>query len=352
MKRVIVKYRFILCRAGLLLAMASCFSSVSLQAGDKIVFGNDKSKLNPEDKSLSSKEAAKLLNKVNSDPLKDAMTLQPSSSEPLDPRKEKDRRLKRLEQMNWMFVEEGELTGENKDSLSGPEEDLSSILDKKDDNDFMFRDKDKNSSPGSASKGYGGKKDKSPQLRAVTGSEDNSISSRSLVNSTDKTASKSMHTDEVLNFKSLFDTSSSGNSSDKAGAAMGGLFRTGSSTLSSAQKNSREEYKSFLSGSEGLSSTAIKGISSDVPKAGGASANPLFPKAADSVTRTPGTDPYAMGGSRYAGRTESQGSWNNFGGVSGFGTLQPANLNTRTPASTGFEPAPSRARGMGSLGGH
>jgi hypothetical protein len=357
MKRVTVMFRTMLLRHGYLLALAAILlSSLSVNAGDKIVFGDEKSKLNPEEKSLASKEASKTLSKMSSDPLKDVMTFQPQRSESLDPRKEKERKLKRLEQMNWMFVEEGDLTGKNDGKFSGKsDDDPSSILDKDSEKDIMFRGVFDKNGQGSKNNGQGGKKDKNPQSRALTSYNDNAgsggESGSSLFSSPKKSETKSMHTDDALSFNKLFDTTmdGSGASAAKSDANTGSLFRSGAgSSLSSGPKNSRDDFKSFLSGSDSYSSGAAK--SAENSRISGASSTPVFPTAADSVTRTPGMDPYAAN-SRAGDGMQSQSGWNSYGGVSGYGTLQPANVNTRSAfSSSTFEP--NRAHGMGTLGGH
>jgi hypothetical protein len=359
MKRIVVKYRFSFSRASFWLALVGiCLSSLSLMAGEKIVFGNEKSKVNPDKKSPLSKETAKVWGKLDTDPLDDSLLFNRSRNEVFDPKKEKERKLKRLEEMNWMFINPGELTDEDEDKLAGREEDPSMALDKKDDKELMFRGLLDKKSTGSLSSsknlGQSGKKDKNPQPRSSAKSsdgEDLSPGSRSLFPG--KAETKSTHTEEASNFKKLFEPSSSSSAaSDKSDGSMGSLFQRGTvSVLTQAQKASREEYRSFINGPQSLRSVGTASPS-ELSKLGSGSANPLLPKASDTIARTPGLDTYGGGISRSGAAMDAQSGWG-YGGVSGYGTLQPANIAPRTTPlqpSQGFEP--TRARGMGSLGGH
>ena len=139
-------------RAGLFLAMGALFCA-ALHAGEPIVFGNAKTKIEP-DKEKAPIQTPFKLEKLASPAPFDFNGVTPPILPRLDsnPRKDKHQQNVEDEKRNWMFLREGELDSEDaeKNFLGIRDDEDGGDLDKtKGPRDYMFKDKFSSKSPGS-----------------------------------------------------------------------------------------------------------------------------------------------------------------------------------------------------------
>ena len=318
-------------------------SQVITKAGDAIIIGNEKSKIEPVQDSALNKEESKELQIGNQGGglyIKVPIFSLPA---PRDLKKEKREKLKRIEEANWMTLKEGELQDEQdlKDDNLGIGDKDDSLLGN-DSINIMFRgilDKNKQGS-GQAKQARPSGMNNTRHLQASEEDEDLSRFVGASLQSTSKgeaatTASASSSVRQT-EFRKFLETPAAGSyNSGKPELLSDSTYKShGFLGLSREQQAMQEEFRTFMNGSPASSEGALGW---NRPAAPASRTMDFLPRNAPNSAVTP--------------NDASVRGWN--GQVSGFGSLPPANLNPAPRQSlplSGFEPI--RPKGMNSLGGH
>ena len=342
---------------GLRLTMMTLFlSALAASAGEKILVGNEKSTVDPD---KSPKVGADFLKNwkqdIETDPVVGNALLMPNlPPTPVDPKNTKLQKLKRLEEMNWMFVDKGELQQEEEDkNRFGVQDDPLENFDKEDTaGNLIFRglkpgqSDAKGRTPGQITRNSS----KNQPIRVNHDEDDLGLGLRSSKTSNKPEIQTGSQINKELDFRKLFENSARSAASPRSDSSGSTLFGSGSaSVLSRGQQLSREQYRTFLNGSA-AATPAETTWNADTRALPGMSPSPLMPNRSSSFDNYNPSQNYNQ--YRSGMDTPGKSDWN-MGRVSGFGSLTPPNLTPSTPkapeAFSGFQP--TRARGMNSLGG-